>query len=293
MTACRHILGLGTLAALLSGCSFHLAESNLIHPMPTPAPELSPLQSEFPGYRFSEHTLEVADGTRLYSLRLLRDDARATVLYFGGNGYRIGAAARFSALGYSDIPVNLILVDHRGYGASTGEPTMAAMLDDALQVYDRTLADPAIAAGPLIVHGQSLGSFMAGHVADHRRLDGLVLESSATSAEDWMEYGRSRQSLWKRMLVRRIVIADTLAGRGNLPVAARLDEPVLFVVGADDTTTPPAFSERLYAETPLPDAHKHLLVVPGRGHNRATLSEDFREAMTAFVNGIAERHTAP
>ncbi len=282
------VVSLCVLAAL-AGCVMRYKEEYLVRPMPAPAPSLEALKDGFPVFTFSEARIPVADGAELYSLRLLRPDAKATVLYFGGNGYRIGANARFSAAVYADLPVNLVLVDHRGYGASTGAPRMEALMDDALAVYDDLRADKALAGVPLIVHGQSMGSFMAGHVAAQRRLDGVVLESSATTTEAWVAYQRSLRPFWQRLLVRKVEVDGPLAGRGNLPVARGLDEPVLYVVGAEDRTTPPAFSREMYEATPLPVDRRQLLVVPERGHNDATRSDAFRQAMSAFVARIVAR----
>ena len=50
--------------------------------------------------------------------------------------------------------------------------------------------------------------------------------------------------------------------------------------------TPPFFSPRLYAATPLPEECRRLQVVPERGHNDATRSEAFREAMAGFVDSV-------
>src|SRR5690606_18589089 len=148
----------------------------------------------------------------------------------------------------------------------------------------------AFASLPLIVHGQSLGSLMAGHVAAGRTLDGLVLESSITTTDDWIGHARAQRPLWQRALVRRVNVDTALSGLGNLLVAHALDEPVLFVVGELDTLTPPAFSRRLFDAAPGPADRKTLLVVRGAGHNDAALSPAFREAMRAFVARAASRH---
>ncbi|TKS54809.1 alpha/beta hydrolase [Luteimonas yindakuii] len=274
-------------AAVLSACTYQLQESHLVRPQPAPATDLAVLAAAFPGYAFDEARIDTGDGASLYSLRLTRPDARATVLYFGGNGYRIGVHAQHSVRAYEALPVNLVLVDHRGYGGSSGIPTMDGLRADALLAYDRLRADPALAELPLLVHGQSLGSFLAGHVAGHRRLDGLVLESSMTTAEDWTAAMRARAGFWTRLMVRRIDIAPSLQAAGNLEVVRTLDEPVLFVVGADDTTTAPVFSRMLHAATPLPAADKRLVVVPGKGHNTATLSPEFAAAMAGLIDRVA------
>lgn len=275
------------LATAATGCTFAVKESHLVRPSPAPDTGVEALAAEFPAYRIASQPLAV-DGARLHTVRFLHPEARATVVYFGGNGYRAPLHARFTALAYSGIPVNLLLADHRGYGASTGEVSLDAMRADAITVFDHVRADPVLGAVPVIVHGQSLGSFLAGGVAAQRRLDGLVLESSMTTAGDWATDMRARLGFWKRLAVRRFDIDPVLARANNLEVVRALDEPVLFVVGADDTATAPVFSQHLYDATPFAPPRKRLLVVAGRGHNDASRSPEFTAAMTAFVGQVAE-----
>ncbi|MEH6422365.1 alpha/beta hydrolase [Pseudomonas sp. CGJS7] len=276
--------------ASLSACTWHVRENNIVIPRTAPSAELSGLRTQFPQYRIEEARIAAADGAQLYSLRLLRQDAVATVLYFGGNGYTIGKSAGRTAKNYADAPVNLVLVDHRGYGASTGTASLDALLADAVTVYDDLRKDPSLGGLPLIVHGHSLGSFMAGRVAAARTLDGLILESSVTTTEDWTTHLRSRQKWWARMLVRRVAPEGALAGKGNAEVAAGLDEPALFVVGENDDVTPPRFARALFDAAPLPEGRKRLLIVPGRDHLSAADSPDFRAVLAAWV---AEKQTAP
>lgn len=288
----RRVLLLSVVVGL-TGCVLEYSEEDLVRSMPAPAPSISELKSEFPSFDAVEERVRVAGDAELYVLRLIRRDAMATVLYFGGNAYRAGLMGGRTAASYSALPVNLVLVDHRGYGASSGIPGIDALMADALIVYDHLRADQALAHLPLIVHGQSLGSFLAGHVAATRTLDGLVLESSVTSTGDWVAHARRQQPWWQRILVRRVDIAPELAGRGNLEVARQLDEPVLFVVGELDPLTPPAFSGALYEAAPLAKEHKELLVVPGVAHNDATASPAFEDAMRDFVERVRGDWTDP
>ena len=271
---------------LLSSCALKYKESYLVKGIPAAAPAISSMQAEFPGYQISELKIPVSDGEHLYSMRFMRPDAKATVLYFGGNMYRVGTFGRPTLNAYKDVPVNLVLVDHRGYGASSGTPTVATLMSDAVEVYDGLRSDPAFKAKPMIVHGQSLGSFLAGHVAKERKLDGLVLESSVTTTEAWVDYMKMQQPFWKRMWVRKISIDGALAGGGNLPVVKSLDEPVLILVGEKDSSTPIVFSKELFAAVSPQVTNKKLVIVPDAGHNNSTLSRDFREAMKSFVQSL-------
>ncbi|MCA9712631.1 MAG: alpha/beta hydrolase, partial [Myxococcales bacterium] len=95
------------------------------------------------------------------------------LLHFHGNGevaldWAGGFAARLEAEG-----IDVFLGEYRGYGGSTGRPALASMLDDALALADATGVPPS----RLVVYGRSVGSIYALHVAAHRAVAGLVLES--------------------------------------------------------------------------------------------------------------------
>ena len=107
--------------------------------------------------------------------------ARVPVLLFHGNGEIVSdyddAAANFAQVG-----ALLAVVDYRGYGASTGTPTLRAIVDDAHDVVD-FFAEQVSA--PFAVMGRSLGSACANHVypAPHPRVRGVVLESGFANLE--------------------------------------------------------------------------------------------------------------
>ena len=92
---------------------------------------------------------------------------------------------------------------------------------------------------------------------------GVVLESSATTTEDWVKAGTPGAA---KPFIRKVEIDPNLRGRGNLAIMPRIEEPLLLLVGAKDGTTPPSLSQGLYAASPLPEGRKTLQVVAGAGH---------------------------
>lgn len=273
----------------LAACTHQVDESALLYPHRGAALDLAVLGAEFPGHAIRREWIQAGDGTRLQALRLERSDAVASVLYFGGNGYTIGNFASATAGAWRDLPVELLLVDHRGYGGSAGQASVQALLEDAGEVYRHARAAAGERGLPLLVHGHSLGSFLAGEVAATHRLDGLVLESSVTTVEDWARHFHSLQPWWVRLVVRRVEPAPTLAGRGNSALMAHLDEPVLFVVGDRDALTPARLTRQLHVQARLPAGCKRLVVVPGRGHDDATRSEEFREGARWLLSVALDR----
>lgn len=268
----------------LAGCSVHVAENNIVVPRPGEAVQAGTFES----WAIEPLSATATDGATLRGASFRRPGARATVLYFGGNGFVLARHYRHVLRIYRDLPVNVVAFDHRGYGASEGEASLDALMGDAAVLHRFTAALPERTPGPLLVHGHSLGSFIAGGLAAQATLDGLVLESSATTAEDWVQ-GFVDHSIW----LRKATVAPSLQGKGNLAAMAGLDEPLLLVVGAEDTTTRPEMSRALFERAALPADRKELLVVAGAGHMDATLAPGYGEAFARLLQRLPERRPEP
>lgn len=267
---------------ILSGCVAHVSENALLRP----AAGTKLAEGSIGDWPWNVTSIEVPreDGAVLYAAHFTRKDAVALVLYFGGNGFVISKHHAVLLDVYNKHSVDVLIVDHRGYGGSSGVASLDAMMADGVAVYDLACNLPMYHGKPIVVHGQSLGSFMAGEVANQRVLDGLVLESSATTAEEWVQ-GFVESSI----LVRKGVVSGELKGRGNLVVMRSLDEPVLIVVGDSDNTTRSEMSATLYSAASVPSELKELLIVPGAGHNNAVLGEAYSNAFSRLLTKATAR----
>ena len=280
-------VGLAALALLLagslsSGCAtIRLTEENIYVPQPGAALTAEALAARTSAYTFQPQTVTAPDGTRLAGALLRRPGADRTILYFGGNLFTVEKRGAALARVLEPLGANLMVVDYRGYGASgAGNMQMDAVMSDALAAFDHLAALPGIDPRQIVVHGQSLGSFMAGHVAAQRPTAGVVLESSATTAE---AFARLQVPLFARPFV-RLDIAESLRRQGNLQQMSRLDEPLLVLVGSEDDVTPASFSRNLFRASTLPAAGKRLLVVKGAGHNNVLADPS---AITAYREFLA------
>jgi alpha-beta hydrolase superfamily lysophospholipase len=102
------------------------------------------------------------------------------LLFFHGNGEIVADYDDIAPL-FNGIGLNFLAVDYRGYGRSTGKPTVTAMLHDSHVIFQFTLTwlmDNGC-AGPVLVMGRSLGSASAIELAAHYedKIAGLVIES--------------------------------------------------------------------------------------------------------------------
>jgi uncharacterized protein len=267
------------IVVLLSGCVPRVSEKALIRP--TLGEKLSVGTSADGSWAVNSLDLPCEDSVTLYAAQFSRPDAKALVLYFGGNGYTISKFHQGILDVYASHPVDFLIVDHRGYGGSTGVASLDALMKDAVQTYNFARAMSQYKGKPIIVHGQSLGSFLAGEVAQNRTLDALVLESSATTAEDWVQ-GFVDNS----MLVRRGVVESSLKGSGDLDVMRTLDEPALIVVGKNDKTTRSEMSSQLYAAAKVDETRKELLIGSDAGHRDAANGKQYIEAFARLLAKI-------
>lgn len=275
LASCLLVLAAASGAALAHA---QITEQQLIRPVAGGTLSEEQVRAVAPAYTLTRHDIPATDGGRLHAVLLRQPGARGTVIYFGGNGFtmeRFGAqtAALFQRLG-----LDLMLVDHRGYGRSIGTPTLALLEADGLTAFDYLRRVDGVDPARIIVHGQSLGSFIAGHVGAHRDTAGVVLESSVTTAEDWIAARIGAEQ------ARLISIDPALRGRGNAGNVRAIAEPLLLIVGADDAVTPRALTEALHAASPLSETRKFMAIVPGAGHNDTLLHPPALAAYARFLD---------
>jgi pimeloyl-ACP methyl ester carboxylesterase len=87
-----------------------------------------------------------------------------------------------------------------------------------------------------------------------------------------------------------VKIAPELRGQGNQRNMARIDEPLLLLVGAEDKTTPPLLSQQLYRQSWLPGEQKTLVVVTGAGHNDVLAKVEAQQAYRVFLERVLSKH---
>ncbi len=275
-------MGLLATGVALSGCqTVRVGEQDLIrsnaalkNPPLAPVFDTAAAQASWPGATVTEWQVPVGPDLALRALHVQRPGARATVLFIGGNLFRVDEGAAGALRTWADAPVNLVMVDHRGHGRSPGSPTVALMGDDAVRLFD--LVRQRV-SGPVFVHGFSLGSFVAGHVASARPVDGLALTGSGTTVRALIE---SRVPWYARPVV-VLDIDPALLVVDNVRATQAVQAPVLVVSAGQDTTTPPELGRALFDSLRSPD--KRWLLVPEATHGNLLSQAATREALAGWV----------
>ena len=182
--------------------------------------------------------------------------------------------------------------------ASTGPLTLIGVEHAAVTAYDWLAAQPDLTPAGVVVHGHSMGSFVAAAVAEMRPVRGLVVQNSATNPTDWAHafFRPSRLKWWARPAYPfiRVSIDPTLAREDNTARVRRYRGPLLVLSGGADDKTPPAMSRALAAASATPDALKQLVILPGADHDNVLEQPGFAPVYRAFLaTVIAHRTSSP
>ena len=212
-----------------------------------------------------EVVIETADGEKLVAWHVAAAEGKPVVLYFHGNGGSLrGRVDRFRAL--TADGTGLVALSYRGYGGSSGAPTEAGLVNDALAAYAFTRA--RYPAERIVLWGESLGTGVAVALAAQQPVGHLILQSPFTSAADV-----GAQRYW--FVPVGLLMKDQF--RSDLRIG-KVTAPVLVLQGERDTIVPMALAERLYG---LINAPKRFVRFPGIGHN--DLGAEAVEAAKQFL----------
>ena len=123
---------------------------------------------------FKELFFDPEPGVRINGLHFYRPQPLGLIFYFHGNTRSIKGWAKY-ARDFYRYNYDVVLVDYRGFGKSTGRRSEREMLDDMQFVY----MDLAKKYGEhhIIVYGRSLGSGFATKVASANTPRYLILDS--------------------------------------------------------------------------------------------------------------------
>lgn len=265
----------------LTGCvSFHINDNDVMKPDRLSGYQVKKpfdndeLTKRLPLAKLEIESVTVSPEVSLGGLSILQDQAQVSVLFFPGGGDHVDNAAKTIASTIGKCAINISLYDYRGFGRSTGEHTMERMKEDALRLYDQLRAKTK---GRLIVHGYSMGSFMAAHVAQHRQPDGLILQATANTMGAVID---TRVPAWIRAII-RIDLADDLRAIDNVNAVSHYAGKSLVIAGELDTQTPPALGRLVFDAIAAKD--KRFLLVKEGSHSNLLQSEEVKSAYCSFI----------
>lgn len=201
---------------------------------------------------FAEFTeMKTADGETLRHVRLRGEEGAPKLMFFHGNG-TLAALQMERGRKLQENGFDVLLIEYRGYGGSTGTPTADALLKDSLAVYDWYKEDEA---DWVFLYGHSLGTGVASYLSSKRPVQSMVLEAPYTSLAD---VAADKYFLFPaRMLIRHHI--------NTVEYLKDTKTPILIIHGTEDVVIPLKFGEELYQN--LDPNHSTLKIIDQAGHN--------------------------
>lgn len=206
------------------------------------------------GLAFETLKIATEDGETLEGWYVPAREARATLLYFHGNGGNIGHRVELVEM-FHRLGLSVLIVDYRGYGNSTGKPSETGTTRDAEAAWRYLVETRRVPAGEIVLYGESLGGAVAARLTQTHAPRALVLYAAFTSIPDMARHYYP-------------YLPTTLLARYRYDTRAALTAvrcPLLVLHSREDEIVPYRHGEELLAAAQEP---KKLVELRG-GHNDA------------------------
>lgn len=171
---------------------------------------------------------------------------KKTILFFHGAGGNI-STYQFMTKPLVESGFQVVMVDVRGYGKSTGKPTHVNVASDGQKMFDYLLKRKDISNTKIYLYGASLGSQIATHLAKDNQLkiSGLILDGGMSSFTDIaIHFKPEMKDIIEKYLISPYSAKEDVKSLQGLPK--------LFIYSKGDTTVPFEHGQVIYNNAPEP-----------------------------------------
>jgi len=254
------------LMSLLNGCTGWLVSSMAFYPRHTPEmrPDLKRMNT-------TEMFIPSSDNTSLNAFFFPSDNSEEVLLFLHANSGNVYHRMDIvSAL--RDMGINVLLIDYRGFGLSTGSPSEQGMYEDSIAAFHFIQNQLGFDSKNIFILGRSIGSAAAIHVASERDIAGLILISPLASGRDVM----NKIGLWW---------LSWMMGSSfdNQSMVKNVTAPTLIVHGNKDRVVKISSGKKLYNAMLM--TNKRFVEIEGAGHNNLMYLSEARlwQVVSDFV----------
>ncbi len=215
---------------------------------------------------FEEVFLNAADGAVLNAIHFKQPNPKGAILYFHGNAGDLSRWGDITSF-FVQKQYDIIVMDYRGYGKSTGKLSEEALFSDAQLFYE--YAKQHYKEDELIVYGRSLGTGIASKTASLNNPSKLILETPYYSL---IEVGQARFPFLpvKWFLRYKMKSYQYLKDIGC---------PIVIFHGTEDSVVPYDSGWKLFES--IPSKNKKFYTINGGEHNNLV-------EYPVYQNGIDE-----
>jgi pimeloyl-ACP methyl ester carboxylesterase len=284
-------LGLIIISLLLSlaGCSAQLTQKGFIAQddiMTSYSTEQwREWQLKYTVFELEPILIKVAENTEeavvLQGIFFDHPNSNEIIYFLQGNGMTVSNSMASVMESLIKLNKDIVIFDRRGTGASNGVATINNLITDASEQFD--FIEQQLSPDKIIIHGFSLGSFIAGQVAKEKTPDALILQGSATNVDEWID---ARMPWYSKIFLSIEVDPAFYQVDNKVVLAKHYKNPLLIIAGENDQQAPAELSRRLYEVSQ--STNKQLMVVDNAGHSNML---DKNEEIVLYQQFLANLNT--
>ena len=238
---------------ILCGGLYFFQESMLFHPTQLPQDYTFTFKTNF-----IEITNKTQDGANLHGLYFTVDNPKGTLLYYHGNAGDVskwGEVVQY----FVEKDLNVVVMDYRNFGKSTGAMSETALYEDANFWYAFARDAAQKTNTPLHIYGRSLGTTFATYVASKNEAEQLILETPFYSIEN---EAKSRFSI--------LPISQLLKYKMRThSYINKVKAPITMLHGTEDRVVKYAHGKKLY-DVIEGNTKRFVTISGGNHHNLGT-----------------------
>ncbi|MFC2124565.1 alpha/beta hydrolase [Bacteroidota bacterium] len=215
---------------------------------------------------FEERFFETDKHILINGLHFKADNPEGIILYLHGNAGSLKGwgevAYDFLSFGY-----DVLIIDYRGFGKSSGRISEENMYHDAQFVYDQIKS--LFHENQITVYGRSIGTGVASYIAAYNNPAKLILESPYVSLPDM---AKKYYPWFPKKLIRFHFPNDKHL--------ERITCPVFIIHGSHDEIIPVNSSNRLGEKLKPGD---QLFIIDGGHHNDLSMFEEYQNKLIEIL----------
>jgi uncharacterized protein len=265
-----------TASTLLLASCVHVSVRTDTMMTPDDPPTLAQLPA---GYVIDGEILQSTNNTPISVTYAHRPGNTTVLVFFGGDVFHVSLEGGEVLRTFAPLGVDIVMFDYPGYGGSPGEQTIQTIRDAALTVYDRLDALNWADSHHRVLYGFSLGGFIAPHVAQGRRVDGLILEATAPSVAAWVD----SMIPWYAGAFVKADIDPALAALNTPTALAHFSGKVLVLASTNDKQAPPQLSRQLCTSLSAHNVRNSCHVFKDARHGKITKAPTYPIVVGDFL----------
>lgn len=219
-------------------------------------------------YPFEEFFFNTDEKTIINALHFKAENPKGVILYFHGNAGDLSRWGNITEY-FVEKDYDVLVMDYRTYGKSSGKLSEKAFYKDAQYCYDYLLKH--YSEDKITLYGRSLGTGIASYLAKENSPKQVVLETPYHSIEDVANY-RFPILPVKQLLKYRFPTFQYLK---------KVDCPITIIHGTEDNVVPYSSAKKLLE---LGIDNLDFITVENGNHNDLIEFKDYHSAIDKVLN---------